>query len=348
MPKLNILFLTTDYSDTPCIHVYTDIERAMSKYANCRWAGIGYPKHRRGEPLWATVQRVMPKADWVILYDFEIEKKELKIEIPPKKRRRYRVAAYMGDLHRWPYQQIAHLNTCGYDAVLMLYTQLAKQLTFKDKKRRSGLGILPIRPAYYTKNLKIPHFHMAPCVDENRFKPTDEAPRYDVTFLGARGLLCYPLRNDIWDILPTLAKQNKWRMLRRESPRGRSLDRKISHLSKGGGFVGEQYANALSRSKVFIFGTSVFKYPLLKFPEGMACRTCVMADTPLTAEEMHLVPDWNFVDVNIKNWKSKLKYYLTHDEERQEIATRGYETVMKHHTTDIRARQLVDWLRVHR
>ena len=73
-----------------------------------------------------------------------------------------------------------------------------------------------------------------------------------------------------------------------------------------------------------------------------------MADMPLGAEEVHLVPDWNFVAITEKNWQKRLKYYLSHDEEREEIAQRGYETVMKYHTADIRARELVDWLEAHR
>jgi len=298
----------------------------------------------------------MPKADWVILYDFEIEKRNWKIEIPPKKRRRYKVATYVADLQRWPSQHVARLNTFGYDAVLMMYVKLASALTFKDRRRRAGLGLLPVDSEFYMKNLKIPYFHMAPCIDPNRFKPTDKPPKYDVTFLAATGLAClaatglacYPLRNDIWTELPQLARENGWRILRRESPIGRSLNRSIMLLTEKGAFVGEMYAETLARSKVFIFGTSVFKYPLLKFPESMACKSCVMADIPLTAEELHLVPDWNFVAITQEDWKDKLKYYLSHDEEREEIAQRGYETVMKYHTTDVRARELVDWLEKHR
>lgn len=71
-----------------------------------------------------------------------------------------------------------------------------------------------------------------------------------------------------------------------------------------------------------------------------------MADVPLTAEELHLVPDWNFVAINKDNWKSKLEYYLENDDEREKIAQRGYETYLKYHTSDIRARQVVDFLRV--
>jgi len=45
------------------------------------------------------------------------------------------------------------------------------------------------------------------------------------------------------------------------------------------------------------------------------------------------------------SWKEKLEYYLEDDAERERIARNGYETVMKHHTSETRARQLVGFLR---
>lgn len=115
-----------------------------------------------------------------------------------------------------------------------------------------------------------------------------------------------------------------------------------------GEIVGEEYARTLALSKTFPFGTSIFKYPLLKFFEAMACKTCVFADTPLTAEELHIIPDWNFVEVNEDNWEDKLEYYVSHDDERELIAQRGYDTVIKYHTTEVRARQVVDFLERHK
>jgi len=90
--------------------------------------------------------------------------------------------------------------------------------------------------------------------------------------------------------------------------------------------------------------TSIFRYPLLKFEEGGGCRTSIFSDTPLRAKRLHLVPDWDFVEINPKSWKRKLSYYLTHEDEREEIARRGHETFLKHNTTEIRTRELINFL----
>jgi spore maturation protein CgeB len=37
-------------------------------------------------------------------------------------------------------------------------------------------------------------------------------------------------------------------------------------------------------------------------------------------------------------------YYLENEGERERIARNGYETVMKYHSSQVRARQLVDFL----
>jgi spore maturation protein CgeB len=109
--------------------------------------------------------------------------------------------------------------------------------------------------------------------------------------------------------------------------------------------VGKRYSEVLSGTKIFIFGSSVFKYPLSKYFEAMGSGSLVMADKPQSAEALHLKPEWNFVEINKENWKEKLDYYLTNDEEREKIAYRGYKTVMKHHTTSVRANQLISYLK---
>ena len=65
MRKLNILFMTENFSDNVCIHHLYELEKAISKIANCRWAGPKHTLHRINKPLHETVRRVMPRTDWV-------------------------------------------------------------------------------------------------------------------------------------------------------------------------------------------------------------------------------------------------------------------------------------------
>jgi spore maturation protein CgeB len=42
--------------------------------------------------------------------------------------------------------------------------------------------------------------------------------------------------------------------------------------------------------------------------------------------------------------RAKVAYYLAHEDERREIAARGYEHFLRHHTYAVRARGLLDHL----
>lgn len=337
---VNILYVTENFKDTVRQDALYYLEQEVGKLANCRWAGRGWSEHKPNEVMDITVQRIMPDADWVIYSIFgAIVRRDL-IIIPPKENRNYKVAAYTVDLHRKPSRFVNWLNQLGLDATLMTTTRLGKQV-------KRGITLSSISHDYYIKNLNMPFFHMAPCINPKIYKSSSDQKRFDIAFLGATTIRHYPLRHLIWEELPDLASRNKWKVLIKNTPPGLAVDKKISALLGGGYFVGWKYADALAHSKIFIFGTSVFKYPLMKFYEGMACGACVMADVPVSAEELHLIPDWNFVAINEDNWKEKLEYYMKHDAEREEIAQRGYETVMKYHTAEVRAKQLVPFLEEH-
>ena len=116
-------------------------------------------------------------------------------------------------------------------------------------------------------------------------------------------------------------------------------------MKEQGYIVGDVYNETLSRSKVFIFGSSIYRYPLLKYVEGWGAGTLVMADKPLGAERMHMEPDVNFVEIDRDNWVRKLEYYIEDDDLRENVAKQGHETVTKHHTAEIRAGELLSFLR---
>ena len=333
---INILYVTENFQDVVRQDALYYLEQEVGKIANCSWAGMGWPRYRLNESIDRTVRRVMPNADWVIYFDYGAQFRDTPTDILPKDKRNYKVATYIVDLHRQPNKYIHRLNSSGMDAVLMTTIRLGKQII--------GGPPQSISPNYYIDHLEIPFFHMPPCTNPEIYKPIAGKKQFDASFFGANIQLYYPLRQLMWIELPLLAEREGWKTLIRDAPPGKALNRSKSRLAREGHFVGEKYATALALSKVFLFGTSVFKYPLMKFYEGMACGTCVMADIPLSAEELHLIPDWNFVSIDKSNWKEKLKYYLKHDNEREEIAQRGYEMVMKHHTAEVRAKQLLRFL----
>lgn len=336
---MKILFMTAECSkDLSWSNMYY-LEQAIGKIAECKWAGHGHELHVRGEDLNDTVRRVMPDADWVIIHDKMHTKFKYAVRIP--KKRICKVAYSTSDLHNSPPLRLKEYNDGNWDAFLMQVTQTA----IGYGPTGEGRPLMETNPTYFLDNLNAPTFFMALSINPELFKPLGQPKEHDVTFLGAHHMKYYPLRAWFWQDLPILAEFYGWKLLIRGTPPGVSLvSRNIDELLARGYIVGEKYAEVLALSKIFIFSGGRVRYPVKKYFEGMACGTCVFADTPLTAEELHFIPDWNFVEINNENWSDKILYYLEHDEEREKIARRGYETVMKYHTNSIRAQELIKFL----
>lgn len=162
-----------------------------------------------------------------------------------------------------------------------------------------------------------------------------EIPRpYDVFLTGALGGGSHPLRGVIVEQL-----------------RG---DQTINKFVKGGHFLTfQEYVKTINQSKILPFGSVELPYVghknLIgwangKYTEAMACGTLVMANKPTRAEELHFVPDYNFVEVNKFDFMSKLKYYLKHEDELSNIAKHGLETIQKYHSLKIRADEILKFV----
>ena len=107
---------------------------------------------------------------------------------------------------------------------------------------------------------------------------------------------------------------------------------------------GEEYAKLINQSKIFFSCCSTVKYPLLKYFEVLGCRTLLLADTCSDLTELGFNPGEHFVEINEHNFYEKFLYYVNNEVERNRIATNGYHFIRNHHSTAIRAQQLVYYL----
>jgi hypothetical protein len=278
--------MTKKRDDLVCLDYGHYFEQAVGKIANCKWAGRGWPDYR-SESLNVLVNRVMPNADWVIYYDFEIRRELLKLRIPPYHKRKYQIATILSDLHKEPRKYISMLNNERWDAYLMLYTQLAAKIDY-DR----GKGWKTTNPKQFIEGLGAPIFRLTPSINPAIFNMMNHERDFDALFLGNAAQAYYPLRNDIYNNLKALG--------------------------------------------------------IMKFFEAMASGACVFSDAPLLADEFHFKDGENYVNINLDNWKEKLKYYLEHEDERKRIALAGYRMTMKYHTNEVRARELVSFLEAHK
>ena len=107
----------------------------------------------------------------------------------------------------------------------------------------------------------------------------------------------------------------------------------------------DDYIQKINQSKIFLFDVSIYRYPVAKFIEAMACGAIPLADNPIDMNRLHFVPDWNFISVDLESWRYKIDHFMDEDtdEERQQLIKNGYETVMKYHTSMIRTKQLLNY-----
>jgi len=181
-----------------------------------------------------------------------------------------------------------------------------------------------------------------PCsINPDIFKDYGFKRIYDVILVAQlRNRRVYPLRVKIADILQ---KHQEIKSFVRQSP-GYS-----HHLDITKEIVHENYAKMIAQSKIFPFGCGKIgggKSPSQKLYEITSCNTLVMMDTPKNIKELHFKPEEDFVIIDENNLLEKIRYYLKHDNERVKIAQKGYETVRKYHTNEIRAKQLIRFLEV--
>jgi len=336
---LRILFTTIRSDELVNLNVIHSLEKEVSKHADCQWVGKGWRDHRPGEKLNESIKRLYGNdpPDWVVSNRADL--KEYKAYGSPRSDRPYGMVMTLADLHVDPQEWVRGANN-GYDVTLMRYL-------YSPYVKKSLLGryryYQKIDPEFYVKNLTTKIHHFPWFTDPSIYKPSSEK-EYDVVFLGSSEKKVYPLRNAIVRDLPRLCKEKGWRYMLKGRPPGETTQRNISELLNQGYVVGERYAETIARSKVFIFGSSIFRYPLSKYFEVMGSGALVMADEPQTAQQLHLKDRENYVRVSKENWKNTLEYYLENDEERERIASKGYDTVMKYHSVAVRAKELVDLL----
>ncbi|MED1472279.1 glycosyltransferase [Bacillus salipaludis] len=116
-------------------------------------------------------------------------------------------------------------------------------------------------------------------------------------------------------------------------------------IDYGHEFVREKYAFEINRAQLFLTCDSIYKYPLLKYMEVLACNTLLLAPESPELYDLGFRSEENFVAINENNFVEKVQYYLNNPEERKRIAKNGYNLVRNRHTTKIRAKELESMIR---
>jgi hypothetical protein len=314
---------------------YYNFELELSKIEECEWAGLGWPKYLPDESLDDTIYRIYKNdiPDWVIFNHPDVR-------LSPN--RKYSVGLYVDDIHaafslkKGPEGYVSAINNAGFNAVFARYIySYYKYIPFPFIQITKKFD-----PYYYINNLRANLFHLPHSINQNIFKP-NIYKKIDVCFIG-RVSKIYPIRTILLKKLPSFCRKNDLSLYMRETL-PRKSDKKIFSKSQIR-LNRNEYGNLIGQSKIFIFDSSIFKYSVRKYFEGMACKSLVLSDVPQSNDSLHLIPDYNFIEINEKNWSDKILYYVNNSDVMNNIITNGYKTVMTYHTDEVRAKEFIDML----
>ncbi|MED1862809.1 glycosyltransferase [Fictibacillus nanhaiensis] len=108
------------------------------------------------------------------------------------------------------------------------------------------------------------------------------------------------------------------------------------------GLSGESYAREISRAKIFLTCDSIHHFPLLKYFEVLACGTLLAGSGSQELSELGFIDGKTFVQIDEVNFQEKIDYYLENEVLRNQIVNNGQSLIQERHTTEIRAKQMVD------
>lgn len=179
----------------------------------------------------------------------------------------------------------------------------------------------------------IPLYHSIP---EEIFFNSFKEREFDVFLSGAMSPQWYPLRNIFHDRL-LQEKDLKYKYILGGGDEAETLVRNNNESLKDKQVAFDlqlmEYADNLRNSKVSLFCSSIFNWPLKKYIECMATGCLILAPIPIDAEYLEFKDGVNMVEVDENNFMDKIYYYLIHEDERKFITDNAYKLFKKRFTS---------------
>ena len=327
---MKILFLTHNSEYSYGARWCWGLEQAAKKHAECISAGLGYLDHIMNESTQQTIDRLMPDVDWVF------DNREGSFVVPEK--RSYKICTQINDLHGkvshkiyGPLNWANFLKKTNYDLIFGVYSEI------------HGTDEVP---DLFSRILGERYVWLPFSVNPDELKPLPDK-MYDVTYLGSLGLPTYPMRTDMYQKIDRIAQRNGIRLLKGTiaSKIGSQPYPTDIRTLKGMGYYGEDYYRVLGQSRVFITDVSRFRYPVEKQFEVRSCGCCMLSDEPAGAESLGFRDGVDYVKTDIKNWERDMTRTLDNPDVITKIGENARKLILSRHTHDIRAKQLVKYLK---
>ena len=173
-------------------------------------------------------------------------------------------------------------------------------------------------------NLKMEKVYFLPfCVDINKYKNLNLKKDIDVMAVFVSVPIIYPTRKGVQKLVKELNIK--------------SFTKKV---------IQNNYIRVINRSKIFVHGNNRTGDLNMKYSEILACGTLFLTDKPRDFEKEGFVDGKHLVLYkDLKDLKNKIKYYLEHDVEREQIAKQGMEFVRENHSCAVRVKQFTEIVR---
>lgn len=109
--------------------------------------------------------------------------------------------------------------------------------------------------------------------------------------------------------------------------------------------IGKDFSMAIGSCKIFVTsGNLEYKNFSGKFVEIMASKSCLFTNEPMDSELIGLIDGVNYVSITEDNFEEKIKYYLAHEEELENIAMNGYNFVLEKYNCYVQAWRVYEQL----
>jgi hypothetical protein len=306
---------------------FHEFEQELGKHADCIHAGPDWPLYRESETVDQTVKRIYGDnpPDWVIDRE-RIEKLD--------QNRQYMVGHHLTDLHgrissgiRNSPKLLKLINSIGYDAVFMKTPYI-----YNNK----------VPPSYFVDHLKPSWYFLPYSIDPKKFYP--RFPKeHDVTLIGSVAAR-YPVRKAAWEELPDFCHQYGFKcLMNNKGPRPSWEAAKWENDSRY--YIRDRYAEALGKSRFFIFCGGIYGYPVQKYFEVPASGCLPLAERLRGwGKTLGFIDGETYVAVDKRSWKEKILYYNKNYAEASKIIEKGRKLVLKRHTHQLRVREFLEIL----
>ncbi len=107
----------------------------------------------------------------------------------------------------------------------------------------------------------------------------------------------------------------------------------------------QEYAKLVSQSKICLTCSTKFQRPVMKYTEIPACNTLLIADYLPELQDLGIKDGLHMVTIDTGDIAGQVEYWLKNQDKREHIARNGMAFITKYHNIDVRARDLVDFIK---